>query len=122
MSLVFIVWLVTTFIPSVSVLIALATIAGGIMFVFLALYAFINEEVDPLLKFVSYKKSIALVLFLACVVPSKESTWYMVGAYGTQKLIENPTAQELASDGVDVLKALMKKAKENLEEAPKEKK
>lgn len=42
----------------------------------------------------------------------------MVGAYGTQKLIENPVAKDLASDGVDVLKALMKKAKDNLEEKP----
>lgn len=122
MSLVFIVWLVTTFIPSISVLVALAVIGCGGMFVFLCVYACIEEEPAPLLKLLSYKKSLALVIFLACVIPTKESTWYMVGAYGTQKLIENPAAQELASDGVDVLKALMKKAKENLEEVKETKK
>lgn len=122
MSLVFIVWLVTTFIPSISVLVGLAVIGCGGMFVFLSVYACVEEEPEPLLKLLSYKKSLALVVFLACVIPSKESTWYMVGAYGTQKLIENPAAQELASDGVDVLKALMKKAKDNLEEVKETKK
>ena len=116
MSLVFIVWLVTTFIPSVSVLVALLTIATVVMFGFLSLYAFIESDSEQLLKFLTYKKSIALIIFLACIIPSKESTWYMVGAYGTQKLIENPVAQEIAADGVDVLKDLMKKAKANLEE------
>ncbi len=45
----------------------------------------------------------------------------MVGAYGTQKLVESPAAQELASDGVEVLKELLAKAKRELaEDKPKE--
>ena len=116
MSLVLIVWLVTTFIPSISVLVGLSTIVLVFMFGFLCLYAFVEHNTDPLMKLLSYKKSIFTLLLLACIIPSKESTWYMVGAYGTQKLIENPIAQEIASDGVDVLKDLMKKAKENLQE------
>lgn len=116
MSLVFIVWLVTTFLPNLGLMVGITTVVAFVIFGFLSVYAFIEENANPLLKFLSYKKSICFVLFLACVIPSKESTWYMVGAYGTQKLIENPVAQDIASDGVDVLKALMKKAKENLEE------
>lgn len=116
MGLVFIVWLVTTFLPNLGLMVGITTLLTFVAFGFLALYAFIEENANPLLKFLSYKKSIGLVILLSCVIPSKESTWYMVGAYGTQKLIENPVAQDIASDGVDVLKALMKKAKENLEE------
>jgi len=53
---------------------------------------------------------------IACLIPSEKTTWYMVGAYGTQKLIENPETQALASDGVDILKSLMAKAKKELAE------
>lgn len=114
MSLVLIVWLVTTLIPSIGALSALTTIVGMVVFVLVFMYAMIESDSGPLKKFLSYKKMITLTLVVLCVTPGKESMWYMVGAYGTQKLIENPEAQNLASDGVDVLKALMAKAKKEL--------
>lgn len=119
MSLVFMVWMVTTFLPNIGLMVGIATIVTFVVFGFLALYAFIEEDADPLLKLLSYKKPICLVVFLACVLPSKEATWYMVGAYGTQKLIDSPVAQDLASDGVDILKQLMAKAKKELSEESK---
>lgn len=64
-----------------------------------------------------------LTLFIALVanlIPSEKTMYYMVGAYGTQKLIENPEAQALASDGVDILKQLMAKAKRELKDDVKE--
>lgn len=55
-----------------------------------------------------------LFILFANAVPSEKTMWYMIGAYGTQKLIENPEAQALASDGVDVLKDLLAKAKKEI--------
>lgn len=58
---------------------------------------------------------------LSGLFPTKETMYLMVGAYGVEKMIENPVATDLASDGVDVLKQLMARAKKELaEDEPKE--
>lgn len=54
------------------------------------------------------------MLFLACTIPGKKETWYILSAYGVEKLVENPSAQSLAEDGVDVLKELLARAKREL--------
>ncbi|QGH72646.1 MAG: hypothetical protein [Myoviridae sp. ctThM1] len=121
MTLVLIVWLVNTILPGLSCVLALTFIGLLIAIVITGLYALIEEESEPLLKILSYKKSLFALVILSILIPSKETTWYMVGAYGTQKLVESPAAQELASDGVDVLKELLAKAKRELaEDKPKE--
>lgn len=56
------------------------------------------------------------IWFLFVLVPEEDTAYKMLAAYGVQTLVENETAQELASDGVDVLKAMMNKAKKDLEE------
>jgi len=120
MSLVLIVWLVTTFIPSIGFLVGALTVLVVFAFTVLCIFALIEAQPRPLLKFLTYKKTLIAIVLLSCMIPSKESTWYMVGAYGTQKLIDSPVAQDLASDGVDILKQLMAKAKKELaEETPK---
>lgn len=53
---------------------------------------------------------------ISSLIPSEKTMYYMVAAYGTEKLIENPVAKDLASDGVDVLKQLLVKAKKELQE------
>jgi len=61
-----------------------------------------------------------IFLTLAVFTPSKETLYIMVAAYGVEKMIENPIAKDLASDGVDVLKQLMAHAKKELaEDVPK---
>lgn len=55
--------------------------------------------------------------FAFLLVPDKTTAYQMLAAYGVQSIAENPKAQELASDGVDVLQALMKKAKKELEDS-----
>lgn len=62
-----------------------------------------------------------VLLFVAVVTPSKETLYTMVAAYGVEKVVQNPIAQDIASDGVDVLKQLMAKAKRELAEDSKEK-
>lgn len=59
------------------------------------------------------------VMIIISMLPAEKTSWYMVGAYGTQKIVESPIAQELAGDGVDVLKSLMARAKAEIEEKPK---
>lgn len=67
------------------------------------------------------KWKIAIVLLLVSrLIPSQEVTAYMMAGYGVQKLAENETVQSLSSDGVDVLKAMLAKAKKGLQE-PEEK-
>lgn len=56
------------------------------------------------------------IWFIALLIPDKTTAYQMLAAYGVQTVVENPKAQGLAADGVDVLQALMKKAKQSLEE------
>ena len=54
-------------------------------------------------------------LIVSVLIPNKEVTSYMIGAYGVQTIAQNEQVQELAGDGLDVLQSLMKKAKAELE-------
>lgn len=56
---------------------------------------------------------------IGAVIPDKETAYQMLAAYGVQSIVENQEAKELASDGVDVLKAMLAKAKKELEEPVK---
>lgn len=118
MSLVLIVWLVNTVIPGLGALAAVSMFVMVFAIIILGIHACVEETTHVIKKTKPLIKYAVIIVTLAVCIPDKETTWYMVGAYGTQKLIENPVAQEIASDGVDVLKALMKKAKDNLEEKP----
>jgi len=61
------------------------------------------------------------LLAIAVLAPGKETLYTMVAAYGVEKVVENPVAQDLASDGVEVLKAWMAKAKKDLSEGESKK-
>lgn len=68
-------------------------------------------------------KCVPITLFialLAALIPSERTMYTMVAAYGVEKVIANPEVQSIASDGADVLKQLLAKAKKELEE-PEEK-
>ena len=58
-----------------------------------------------------------VILVLGAALPTRETTYAMAAAYGVQAIVENEAANELASDGVDVLKAWMKKVKTELEQS-----
>lgn len=62
-----------------------------------------------------------IILVIGAALPNRETTYAMAAAYGVQAIVENETANELASDGVDVLKAWMKKAKTELEKSAESK-
>lgn len=135
MILALIVWLVMTVFPLLSGM-AWFLFAFGIIWAFV--FGFIRMVADDVREanLVAFCKrrlnqkvwKVALVFsFIFALVPSKETSWYMVGAYATQTVaetaVQSETVKELAGDGVDVLKSLMKKAKtyidEEQHEAPK---
>lgn len=121
MSLMFIVYIIGVIPNIIGLLQAVLTVYGLGLVVLLisapALFDYHRKEVLAQVKKYAFLPITAALLLV--VIPSEKTTWYMVGAYGTQKLVESPVAQELASDGVDVLKALMEKAKKELAEDKK---
>lgn len=126
MILALIVWLVMTVFPLLSKLSVLLTIVGvACVVVSLILVTFPDEDVSNGSKKImrsGWLKVTFLAAFLCALVPSKETSWYIVGAYATQTVVQSDTAKELAGDGVDVLKSLMKKAKTYIDEAEQPKK
>lgn len=125
MELAFIIWAVGT-LPAVStsmcsILFFMVTISAGVA----SVMAFVEndpaEDDHNKLMATKTKKVAKTILFTSLplwffflLIPDKETSYNMLAAYGVQTLVENETAQELASDGVDVLKALMSKAKKDL--------
>lgn len=123
MSLVFIVYivgLIPKILSALGAIIAVSLGLAALLFIFLPLWWDDHkDELLPKIKRVLWIPITAVIL--SVVIPSEKTTYYMIAAYGTEKLIENPTAQALASDGVDVLKEMLAKAKRELtEEKPKE--
>lgn len=125
MMLALVVWLVMTVFPAIG---WMGFVAGIVAAGYIFLFGFVcmvtsdsksERETHEFCKR-RLKSKVWKVLLIVWVVgmltPSKETSWYMVGAYATQTIAQSDTAQELAGDGVDVLKALMKKAKNYVED------
>lgn len=118
MELVLILWIVGT-LPAIGEFLVVGGIVGAVSAFTVKLFM-LAEKVgldEPgqktATKFMYAMIPIALV---GSLIPDKETSYQMLAAYGVQTVIENPKAKELASDGVDVLKALMTKAKKELAE------
>ena len=126
MELAFIIWAVGT-LPSVSlamcfILFFTMLISGALS----AIMPFVENdpnESDHNKLMATKTKGVAKILlfvslplwFLFLLTPDKQTSYQMLAAYGVQTIVQNETTQALASDGVDVLKALMKKAKKELD-------
>jgi hypothetical protein len=125
MELAFIIWAVGT-LPAVSsgmcfILFFMMIISAGVASVMAFVENDPTEDDHNKLMATKTKKVTKTILFTSLplwffflLIPDKETSYQMLAAYGVQTLVENETAQELASDGVDVLKALMSKAKKDL--------
>lgn len=118
MELAFIVWMIGV-LPKIS---ALFTVIGGAISGLACFGVLIGcaESMPPVVKVCKKILMFSVpIAFLGFLLPDKQTTYAMAAAYGVQTVVENPKAQELASDGVDVLKALMAKAKKELEKEEK---
>ena len=112
MELVFVVWILGV-LPALS---KLLIIIGGIGIIGWAVCSLVMaaESIGKLHK--AWLFTPLIVLVLGAALPNRETTYAMAAAYGVQAIVENETANELASDGADVLKAWMKKSKTELEQ------
>lgn len=129
MELAFVIWAVGT-LPTLSSMVCFATfvliIVAGLAWGITSLFAKIEKKEDDVKECQAVANMAGKVFlwvlplwFVFMLVPDKTTSYQMLAAYGVQKTVENPKAQELASDGVDVLKALMEKAKKELAEDKK---
>lgn len=128
MSLLVIIYLVFTAIPAIKFLTGIGFVIwlAGITLGMLIGEACRDVSDDRTLwdyiinDWIKKKWKVAVVLLLISkLIPSQEVTSYMMAGYGVQKLAENETVQSLSSDGVDVLKAMLAKAKKELQEEVK---
>ncbi len=130
MSFMFVIYLVFTAIPAIKFLTGMAFIlwlAGIAVGLFIGAARRDISDDRTLWDFTTQtwirKKWVIAVILLTIsrLIPSQEVTSYMLAGYGVQKLTENETVQSLSSDGVDVLKEMLAKAKRELSEESKEK-
>jgi hypothetical protein len=117
MMLALVVWLVMTALPAIkgigiaiAAICGVATVVGGITAID---YGTDNTVLRNLRK--NLKWAIPVML-LGVFTPNKETSWYMIGAYATQTVVQSETGKELASDSLGVLKSLIKKSKEYIDE------
>lgn len=112
MELVFVVWILGV-LPNLAKLLILIGLVGITGWVICSV-VMAAESLGKLHK--AWLFTPLIILVLGAALPNRETTYAMAAAYGIQSIVENETANELASDGVDVLKAWMKKAKTELEQ------
>lgn len=113
MELVFVVWILGV-LPHLG---KLLIIIGGVGVIGWAVCSLVMavESLGKLHK--AWLFTPLIILVLGVVLPNRETTYAMAAAYGVQAIVENEAANDLAPDGVDVLKAWMKKAKTELEQS-----
>ena len=125
MSLALIVYLVFTALPAISKLAlmgfgvwafssAVGLVVGAIEREIANNRQVWDSTVEKVVK--GWYKAAIICLVVAHLIPTKEVTAYMLGAYGVQTIAENEKVQELGAEGLDVLQSLMKKAKAEIEE------
>lgn len=113
MELVLVVWILGV-IPQLGKLLILI---GGVGIIGWAVCSLViaAENIGKLHK--AWLFAPLLTLVLGAALPNRETTYAMAAAYGVQAIVENEAANELAADGVDVLKSWLKKAKTELEQS-----
>lgn len=123
MILALMIYMVFTFIPTMKML-AVGLVWCYALFVGLGLtFGKMNIDVNgnaSLFNSVKEKvltkwKVVALILVTGCLLPSKEVTAYMIAGYGVEQLVQNEAVQEIGSDGLDIIKKMMEKAKQDIE-------
>lgn len=117
MILAFIVWLVMTVFPALIKIGATLSLAVGLTFVIAGLIALVSEG-ECLKPWEIWKKvaryAIPIVVALQ-FIPDTKTSWYMVGAYATQTVVQSEAAQTLGADGVDLMKSLIARAKKEID-------
>lgn len=117
MELALLVWLVMTVIPAINGIgifaTATAAIGGGIA---LLCWLFMDsreqrENAEGFRGVKTYLKYALPVALLAALLPDKETSWYIIGAYAAQTVATSEFAGEVAGEGKEILLELMQKAR-----------
>ncbi len=61
------------------------------------------------------------ILFLGSFIPSEDTAFKMLAAYGVSEVAQNEDVQNLMGDGLDILKITLKQYKDQLEVGEEEK-
>jgi O-antigen/teichoic acid export membrane protein len=124
MTLALIVWLVMTAVPGIKIL---AFIGMAISIIFWAIlginYDCVNGEYNTQAKAEAkdmwvrsaknFRWAVPLMV-VAFMLPNKETSWYMVGAYAAETAVTSEVAGELGSAAKDMMLQLMQRAKEEV--------
>lgn len=117
MILAFLVWLVMTVFPALIKIGATLFFVVAVSFVIAGVIALVSEG-ECLKPWEIWKKvakyAIPVVIALQ-FIPDTKTSWYMVGAYATQTVVQSEAAQTLGSDGVDLMKSLIARAKKEID-------
>lgn len=118
MFLAFIVWLVMTVIPVLNTVSALLIFSLCTTFVGSVMCALMSdlEELRPWNFWKKSAKWLIPVCLVLALVPDTKTSWYMVGAYATQTVAQSDAVKEIGSDGVDLMKDLIKQARKEIGE------
>lgn len=115
MFLAFVVWLVMSVFPVLKGLAIFATVACVITTLGCTMLGVCEDNFTPIKVWGKKLYWVLPLIVVLYMVPTERTSWYMVGAYTTQTIAQSDNGKELAGDGMDVLKSLMKKAKEKID-------
>lgn len=121
-NLVWIIYLIDVFCDGMSglgfVLILLFALSaacyGSLMFLELSGEDELTIKVFERAPIKSVLVATSCLLFASSFIPSKETAYKMLAAYGVVEVAENENVQELMGDGMDILKATLKEYKKDL--------
>lgn len=74
-----------------------------------------HNYIKPWFKSGWLKLCVGLAI-LGALTPSKEVTWYMIGAYAAEKVATADATKQIAGETYDMFRDLIKKARENINE------
>lgn len=114
MTLVFIIWLVTSVLPAVTGVCIFVGIAYTLVILFSLIHNWIEKDGDReekgYIELVHKKRYVFLPVvcfFLAGLIPDKETSYVMLAAYGVESIASNDKVQELGGKSLEVLEKAM---------------
>lgn len=117
MELALLVWLVMTVIPAINGIGVFATVTSAIVGTITAFCWVLmsererKESTAGFLGAKTYLKWALPIALIAALVPDKETSWYIIGAYAAQTVATSEFAGEVAGEGKELLLELIQKAR-----------
>lgn len=112
MNLMWVIYLIDVLTPDAGTYILAVLLGMSLAFLSTARFiAFMDENFDVYLKTKRVHKwmcvVVAILVSYCFFMPSKETSYKMLAAYGVEKVAENPDVRRLAGKSLDVLEKAM---------------